>query len=121
MGRESYWPTPRDPFPEPPIPRAAPRVRGLHLRNRAARVPSRGASYDTGYNRPMPRHEPSGEPSDASPERAGPTDPGNGEMVRRVLRIDSETDRLLREEAHRTGSTEAAIVRALLRRHYGLD
>ncbi|MFW6012487.1 MAG: hypothetical protein ACOC92_02125 [bacterium] len=47
-----------------------------------------------------------------------PPDPKN--RVRRSFWIDTELDRLLRAEALRRHTTEAAILRDLLRRHFRL-
>jgi hypothetical protein len=45
----------------------------------------------------------------------------DGTLVRKSFMIDRDTEKALRTTAHRTRQSEGAIVRDVLRRHFGLD
>ncbi len=45
----------------------------------------------------------------------------DGTLIRKTFYIDVDVGEKLREDAHRQRSSEAEIVRELLRDHYGVD
>lgn len=45
----------------------------------------------------------------------------DGLLIRKTFFIDRDVEELLRNDAHERRTTEAAIIRQLLREHYGVE
>ena len=45
----------------------------------------------------------------------------DGNLVRKTIFIDRDVEEALRDDAHQRRISEAAIIRELLRQHYGFD
>ena len=66
-------------------------------------------------NEDQPRTKPRG------PRGGRTTISGDGLLIRKTFFIDRDVEEHLRNDAHAKRTTEAAIVRQLLRDHYGIE
>lgn len=69
----------------------------------------------------MERADDSTPPRPRGPRGGRTTVSRDGALVRKTFFIDRDAEIALRDEAHRERTTEAAIIRQLIRERYGLE